>query len=374
MGGGASAAATKYADGGDVRDVDKAAAINPNIYPCQHYEHGTRSNKSWVDREIVMDRDGLYVKVVNNKDGSRDANDSEGNNPRVTPSLLTFSLVKDMTLAVDRTDESRQPVLVLRQDAHVLCIKMRDNSQLDSFTINLNEKIVHNELDANDSKGQGLAKMFELFDDVIEDEKDTVRPGSSEPRVAPAIAASISNTSTPAPKMNIVILVVGTHGDVQPFVYLGKALQRYGHRVRLATHAEYREDVVAKGGLEFYPLAGDPKKLSSYMVKTGGRLMPDFLNEEERRELPEKMKMLRDITFSTWPACTAVDPEDADARPFLADAIISNPVSYGHIHCAEALCIPLVSLYIAWCLVFGILCWIYFLLLCCVVLCYSCIS
>ncbi len=79
------------------------------------------------------------------------------------------------------------------------------------------------------------------------------------------------------------------------------------------------------------------------MVKTGGRLMPDLLNDEERHNLPEKMKMLKDITFSTFPACTAPDPEDPARRPFLADAIISNPVSYGHIHCAEALCVPLVS-------------------------------
>ncbi|CAM9385085.1 unnamed protein product, partial [Ectocarpus fasciculatus] len=141
--------------------------------------------------------------------------------------------------------------------------------------------------------------------------------------------------------MNVVIMVVGTRGDVQPFVHLGQALQKYGHRVRLATHAEYRNDVLQKGGLEYYPLAGDPKKLSSYMVKTGGRLLPDLLNESERRDLPEKMQMLRDITRSTWPACTAPDPEDRDQKAFLADAIISNPVTYGHIHCAEALSVPL---------------------------------
>ena len=144
------------------------------------------------------------------------------------------------------------------------------------------------------------------------------------------------------PRMTIVILVVGTRGDVQPFVYLGQALKRDGHRVRLATHAEYRPDVVAKGGLEYYPLGGDPRKLSEYMVKTGGRLMPDILNKEEMNALPEKMKMLRDITFSCFPACTAPDPEDPYQNPFSADAIISNPVSYGHIHCAESLGVPLV--------------------------------
>lgn len=78
------------------------------------------------------------------------------------------------------------------------------------------------------------------------------------------------------------------------------------------------------------------------MVKTAGRLLPDLLSEEERNQLPEKMQMLRDITFSTWPACTQPDPEDPKQIPFVAEAIISNPVSYGHIHCAEALAIPLV--------------------------------
>lgn len=76
--------------------------------------------------------------------------------------------------------------------------------------------------------------------------------------------SSVQNRVISPPKMTLVILVVGTRGDVQPFVYLGQRLQKDGHRVRLATHAEYRADV-EKGGLEFYPLAGDPRKLSEYM-------------------------------------------------------------------------------------------------------------
>ena len=64
------------------------------------------------------------------------------------------------------------------------------------------------------------------------------------------------------PPLNIVVQVVGSRGDVQPFIALGKALQRYGHRVRLATHDVFAE-FVQKSGLEFYPIGGDPEELMS---------------------------------------------------------------------------------------------------------------
>ena len=57
--------------------------------------------------------------------------------------------------------------------------------------------------------------------------------------------------------------------------------------------------------------------------------------EEMTKDVPEQMAMLGEIINSTWPACTAPDPEDPLQQPFLADAIISNPVTYGHIHVAE---------------------------------------
>ncbi|RLN90299.1 hypothetical protein BBJ28_00026605, partial [Nothophytophthora sp. Chile5] len=84
--------------------------------------------------------------------------------------------------------------------------------------------------------------------------------------------ARLADTTLP-PVMNICIMIVGTRGDVQPFIAIAKRLQQDGHRVRVATHAIYRA-FVTNYGVEFYPLGGDPKELAAYMVKTGGHLIP----------------------------------------------------------------------------------------------------
>lgn len=67
--------------------------------------------------------------------------------------------------------------------------------------------------------------------------------------------------------MNICILIVGSRGDVQPFVALGKELKKSGHRIRLATHETFKS-FVQSAGLEFYPLGGDPAELMAYMVRS----------------------------------------------------------------------------------------------------------
>jgi len=38
-------------------------------------------------------------------------------------------------------------------------------------------------------------------------------------------------------------------------------LQDYGHRVRLATHADF-DTFVKSAGVDFYPLGGDPRALA----------------------------------------------------------------------------------------------------------------
>ncbi|KAJ5285264.1 hypothetical protein N7524_000570 [Penicillium chrysogenum] len=136
-------------------------------------------------------------------------------------------------------------------------------------------------------------------------------------------------------KLNIVIQVVGSRGDVQPFIALGNELTQYGHRVRLATHDVF-EDFVRDSGLEFYPIGGDPAELMAYMVKSPG-LIPS-MESLRAGEIRRKRIMIREMLDGCWSSC--IEPDMVTNHPFVADAIIANPPSFAHVHCAQALSIP----------------------------------
>jgi UDP:flavonoid glycosyltransferase YjiC (YdhE family) len=129
--------------------------------------------------------------------------------------------------------------------------------------------------------------------------------------------------------------VVGSRGDVQPFLALGNELQRNGHRVRIATHDVFA-DFVEKAGLEFYPIGGNPAALMAYMVKNPS-LLPSLQTIMDG-EIGRKRAMIADMLEGFWDSCLLPDP--VTDVPFVADAIIANPPSFAHIHCAQALGIP----------------------------------
>ncbi|KAJ9109764.1 hypothetical protein QFC19_001994 [Naganishia cerealis] len=103
------------------------------------------------------------------------------------------------------------------------------------------------------------------------------------------------------PALNIVIQLVGSRGDVQPYLSLAiELILLGGHRVRIATHGDFKEFVLATGRkilrrrweamvatshpksqgktledgerlaikLEFFAIGGSPRELMSYMVKS----------------------------------------------------------------------------------------------------------
>lgn len=136
--------------------------------------------------------------------------------------------------------------------------------------------------------------------------------------------------------LNIVIQIVGSRGDVQPFVALGTELQRIGHRVRIATHNVFQQ-FVSQAGLDFYPIGGDPADLMAYMVKNPG-LIPS-MHSLRGGDIQKNRLMMAEILHGCWQSCLMPDP--VTNAPFVANAIIANPPSFAHVHCAQALGIPL---------------------------------
>ncbi|KAI0147236.1 glycosyltransferase family 1 protein [Xylariaceae sp. FL1272] len=176
-------------------------------------------------------------------------------------------------------------------------------------------------------------------------EDRTARPKSSR---LPSDITTASVSPRP-PKLNIVIMVIGSRGDAQPFLKIGKVLkEEYGHRVRIATHPAFREFVEKDSGLEFFSVGGDPSELMAFMVKNPG--MIPKLETVKAGDISRRRAAMAEMFDGFWRACiNATDNEKdehnlrmmGDKNPFVADAIIANPPSFAHVHCAEALGIPL---------------------------------
>lgn len=153
----------------------------------------------------------------------------------------------------------------------------------------------------------------------------------------------------PRPKLNIVIMVIGSRGDIQPFLKIGKLLKEdHGHRVRIATHPAFKKFVEQDSNLEFFSVGGDPAELMAFMVKNPG-LMPS-LKTVRAGEIGRRRDAMFEMFQGFWRACiNATDDEKevsnlkmmSDKHPFVADAIIANPPCFAHVHCAERLGVPL---------------------------------
>ncbi|KAF2100516.1 UDP-Glycosyltransferase/glycogen phosphorylase, partial [Rhizodiscina lignyota] len=210
---------------------------------------------------------------------------------------------------------------------------------------------------------QRSRKLSSFLVPALRHQLDHIREeGPPPPPYIPESLGGAPGTKLPPP-LNIVIHVVGSRGDVQPFLALGKVLKEsYKHRVRLATHPTFK-NFVEENGLEFFSIGGDPSELMAFMVKNPG-LMPGF-DAIRKGDIGKRRQGIGEIIKGCWRSCFEIgDGMDQPAddmtlrytggqeirtaylhagagKPFIADAIIANPPSFAHIHCAERLGIPL---------------------------------
>ncbi|OAP56938.1 hypothetical protein AYL99_09050 [Fonsecaea erecta] len=195
-----------------------------------------------------------------------------------------------------------------------------------------------------------IQEINDLFASQIEQlQLSRVQEGlDAPPQTARTLLEASHRPSNIPPPLNVVIQVVGSRGDVQPFVALGLVLKnRYGHRVRLATHGTFKK-FVEENGLEYFDIGGDPAELMAFMVKNPG-LIPGMKSIKEG-DVGKRRRGMAEILQGCWRSCAdfveVKEEENAlgaapKKKPFVAHAIIANPPSFAHIHCAEKLGIPL---------------------------------
>ncbi|ANB15176.1 Atg26p [Sugiyamaella lignohabitans] len=122
--------------------------------------------------------------------------------------------------------------------------------------------------------------------------------------------------------LRFTLLTIGSRGDVQPYISLGKGLLKEGHKVKIATHAEFKP-WIEKHGIEFAEVAGDPGALMKIMIEHG-MFSVSFL-----REAAAKFRdWIDELLLTAWKAC-----QDTDV-------LIESPSAMAGIHIAEALKIP----------------------------------
>ncbi|RIK34955.1 MAG: UDP-glucose--sterol glucosyltransferase, partial [Chloroflexi bacterium] len=125
--------------------------------------------------------------------------------------------------------------------------------------------------------------------------------------------------------MNILISTIGSRGDIQPFIALGKGLKAAGYRVSICT-AEGFQPFVEEHGLDY-----------AYM--NNGIL--EFMRAQEGQAAIEGSGNMLELIRTVKPIMRqAMEDEWQAAQMFRPDLMIYHPKSLGSYHIVERLNIP----------------------------------
>jgi sterol 3beta-glucosyltransferase len=122
----------------------------------------------------------------------------------------------------------------------------------------------------------------------------------------------------------IMIVTIGSRGDIQPFVALGKGLQSAGYDVALQT-AEAYKSFVEDNGLPYLHMNNEFMKLTE---SKAGQAATE--GKGKFALMKQVMPVLREMLHDEWHA----------AQQYQPDAIVYHPKSLGGYHIAEKLDIP----------------------------------
>lgn len=118
--------------------------------------------------------------------------------------------------------------------------------------------------------------------------------------------------------MRVRVITIGSQGDVRPCVALGAGLKAAGHDVRIVSHPGF-EAIVRRRGLDFAPVAGDPRELALDEnrqlrdLHDRGRNPFRWVRTFNEVDAPLMRRRLRDC----WEACQDADVLVASALPYL---------------------------------------------------------
>jgi sterol 3beta-glucosyltransferase len=123
--------------------------------------------------------------------------------------------------------------------------------------------------------------------------------------------------------MHVLILTIGSRGDVQPYASLARGLVAAGHRVTLATSPRFRS-LVDAAGATFAPLSDELVALAESPV---GRELFEAMGGSYRRALWQVLKLLRrldpmqhELLADGWAAARAATPDAIVYHPKMAGA------------------------------------------------------
>jgi UDP:flavonoid glycosyltransferase YjiC (YdhE family) len=129
--------------------------------------------------------------------------------------------------------------------------------------------------------------------------------------------------------MRILIISIGTRGDVQPYLALAKGLMSAGHEMWLATDITF-ESFVVDSGVGFKPIKADPRQAMQEDVREIGGNPVKFVGWLNRQFKPLARDFFRDVK------------EAAEGM----DALLFGALAFPAFHVAEGLGIPSLATYL----------------------------